>query len=79
MFKFLKKIILVFINVKKTPVVDLISIEGNKEISDDIILEELSIKSRNVYSIDVIKSDASLIETLYRRLAFFQHMLNQIY
>ena len=62
---------LVYINVKENPVIDLISIEGNKEISDDLILEELTIKSRNVYSIDVIKSDADTIETLYKRQGFF--------
>ena len=62
---------LVYINVKENPVIDLISIEGNKEISDDLILEELTIKSRNVYSIDVIKSDADIIETLYKRQGFF--------
>ena len=62
---------LVYINVKENPVIDLISIEGNKEISDELILEELTIKSRNVYSIDVIKSDADIIETLYKRQGFF--------
>ena len=62
---------LVYINVKENPVIDLISIEGNKEISDELILEELTIKSRNVYSIDVIKSDADMIETLYKRQGFF--------
>ena len=36
-----------------------------------MILEELTIKSRNVYSIDVIKSDADIIETLYKRQGFF--------
>ena len=61
----------IFIIVKENPVVDLISIEGNKEITDDLILEELSIKSRNVYSVDVIKADAEIIETLYRRQGFF--------
>ncbi len=61
----------IFINVKENPVIDLISIEGNKEISDELILEELTIKSRNVYSIDVIKSDADIIETLYKRQGFF--------
>ena len=39
-----------------------------------LILEELTIKSRNVYSIDVIKSDADMIETLYKRQGFFLHM-----
>ena len=61
----------IYINVKENPVIDLISIEGNKEISDELILEELTIKSRNVYSIDVIKSDADIIETLYKRQGFF--------
>ena len=61
----------IYINVKENPVVDLISIEGNKEISDELILEELTIKSRNVYSIDVIKTDADIIETLYKRQGFF--------
>ena len=67
----------IFIIVKENPVVDLISIEGNKEITDDLILEELSIKPRNVYSIDVIKADAEIIETLYRRQGFFQLTLSQ--
>ena len=62
---------IVYINVKENPVVDLISIEGNKEISDEMILEELNVKSRNVFSADSIKSDAEMIETLYRRQGFF--------
>ena len=74
MFKFLKIKTYIYINVKENPVIDLISIEGNKEISDELILEELTIKSRNVYSIDVIKSDADIIETLYKRQGFFLHM-----
>ena len=36
---------IVYINVKENPVVDLISIEGNQEISDEMILEELNVKS----------------------------------
>ncbi len=62
---------IIFINVKENPVIDLISIEGNQEINDDIILEELSVKSRNVFSIDAIRTDAKLIETLYRRQGYF--------
>ena len=61
----------IYINVKENPVIDLISVEGNTEISDELILEELTIKTRNVYSIDVIKSDADTIETLYKRQGFF--------
>ena len=36
-----------------------------------MILEELNVKSRNVFSADSIKSDAEMIETLYRRQGFF--------
>ena len=62
---------IIFINVKENPIVDLISIEGNKEITDDIILAELITKSRNVFSTDQIKLDSEKILTLYKRQGFF--------
>ena len=46
---------IIYINVKENPIIDQISIEGNKEITDDIILEEITTKSRNVFSTDQIK------------------------
>ena len=52
-----KKDNIIFINVKENPIIDLISIEGNNEISDEIILAELESKTRSVYSTDVIKND----------------------
>ena len=62
---------LIFINAKENPIVDQISIEGNKEITDDIILAELITKSRNVFSTDQIKLDSEKILTLYKRQVFF--------
>ena len=62
---------IIFINVKENPIVDQISIEGNKEITDDIILAELITKSRNVFSTDQIKLDSEKILTLYKRQGFF--------
>ena len=62
---------MIFINVKENPIVDQISIEGNKEITDDIILAELITKSRNVFSTDQIKLDSEKILTLYKRQGFF--------
>ena len=47
---------IIYINVKET-IIDQISIEGNKEITDDIILEEIITRSRNVFSTDQIKLD----------------------
>ncbi len=61
----------IYINVNENPIIDLISIEGNKEITDDLILEEIETKSRNVFSTDQIKSDAEIIQTLYKRQGFF--------
>ena len=62
---------IIYINVKENPIIDQISIEGNKEITDDIILEEITTKSRNVFSTDQIKSDSEKILTLYKRQGFF--------
>ena len=41
-----KKRNIVFINVKENPLIDQISVEGNTEISDEIILAELESKSK---------------------------------
>ena len=62
---------IVYINVKENPIVDQISIEGNKEITDDLILEELGTRSRNVFSTDQVKLDSEKILTLYKRQGFF--------
>ena len=70
---------IIYINVKENPIIDQISIEGNKEITDDIILEEIITRSRNVFSTDQIKLDSEKILTLYKRQGFFQLSLNQNY
>ena len=62
---------LVYVNVKENPIIDLISIEGNKEITDEIILEEIGTRSRNVFSKELIKIDSEKILTLYKRQGFF--------
>ncbi len=61
----------VYINVKENPIIDLISIEGNSEIKDEIILQEIESKTRSVFSTDKIKSDVKKIQTLYKRQGFF--------
>ena len=61
----------VYVNVKENPIIDLISIEGNKEITDEIILEEIGTRSRNVFSRELIKNDSEKILTLYKRQGFF--------
>ena len=61
----------IVINVKENPIIDLISIEGNSEITDDLIMEEIELKSRSVFSTDKIKSDVKKIQNLYKRQGFF--------
>ena len=69
--KIFKDKIIIFINVKENPIIDLISIEGNKEITDDIILEELITKSEMFFQPIRIKLDSEKILTLYKRQGFF--------
>ena len=70
---------IIFINVTENPLIDQISIEGNTEISDEIILSELESKSRNVYSTDIIKNDVRKIQTIYKRSGYFSTFVEPKY
>ena len=70
---------IVFINVKENPLIDQISVEGNTEISDEIILAELESKSRNVFSTDLIKNDVKKIQTIYKRSGYFSTFVDPKY
>ncbi len=70
---------IVFINVKENPLIDQISVEGNTEISDEIILAELESKSRNVFSTDLIKNDVKKIQTIYKRSGYFSTFVEPKY
>ena len=64
---------IIFISVKENPLINQVSIEGNEEISDEIIKSEIETKPRNVYSMDVIKNDVKKIQSIYKRQGFFFH------
>ncbi len=70
---------IVFIIVKENPLIDKISVEGNTEISDEIILAELESKSRNVFSTDLIKNDVKKIQTIYKRSGYFSTFVEPKY
>ncbi|MEE2694758.1 MAG: outer membrane protein assembly factor BamA [Pseudomonadota bacterium] len=74
-----KKDNIIFINVKENPIIDQISIEGNSEISDEIILTELESKSRSVYSTDMIKGDVKKIQDIYKRAGYFSTFVDPKY
>ena len=69
----------IFISIKENPLINQVSIEGNSEISDDIILAEIETKPRNVYSMDVIKNDVKKIQTIYKRQGFFSTFIEPKY
>ena len=69
----------IFISIKENPLINQVSIEGNSEISDDIILSEIETKPRNVYSMDVIKNDVKKIQTIYKRQGFFSTFIEPKY
>ena len=70
---------IVFINVTENPLIDQISVEGNTEISDEIILAELESRSRNVFSADLIKNDVKKIQTIYKRSGYFSTFVEPKY
>ncbi len=70
---------IIFINVKENPLIDRISVEGNTEISDEIILSELESKTRNVYSTDIIKNDVRKIQAIYKRSGYFSTFVEPKY
>ena len=61
----------ILISVVENPIINLIAFEGNSEIKDETLEDEVSMKIRNVYSSDKIKDDVLKIQNLYKRLGFF--------
>ena len=65
----------IFISIKENPIIDNIAFEGNKEINDETILSEISLRAKKVFSSSKVKSDILKIQNLYKRLGFFLHLL----
>ncbi len=65
----------ILINVVENPIINLIAFEGNSEIKDETLEDEVSLKIRNVYSTDRIKDDVLKIQNLYKRLGFFSALV----
>ena len=61
----------ILISVVENPIINLIAFEGNSEIKDETLEDEVLMKIRNVYSSDKIKDDVLKIQNLYKRLGFF--------
>ena len=59
------------INITEAPTVNMVTIEGNDEISTDDLKKELRLKSRDSYDESVIGADVQRMLTLYQRKGFF--------
>ena len=59
------------IDIAEAPTVNMVTIEGNDEISTDDLKKELRLKSRDPYDESVIGADVQRMLTIYQRKGFF--------
>ena len=59
------------IDIQEAPTVNMVTIEGNDEISTDDLKKELRLKERTSYDESVIGADVQRMLTLYQRKGFF--------
>ena len=57
---------ILIIKVTENPIINRVVFEGNKEIEDDILEAEVSLKPRNLFTRARIQDDVERILTLYR-------------
>ena len=59
------------INVTEAPLVNIVTVEGNDEISTDDLKKEIKTKERSSYDESVIGADVQRMLTLYQRKGYF--------
>ena len=59
------------IDIEEAPTVNMVTNEGNDEISTDDLKKELRLKSRDPYDESVIGADVQRMLTIYQRKGFF--------
>ena len=59
------------INVSESPIVNMVTVEGNDEVSTDDLKKEIRLKERASYDESVIGADVQRILTVYQRKGFF--------
>ncbi|MBD5391907.1 outer membrane protein assembly factor BamA, partial [bacterium] len=64
------------INVAESPLVNMVTVEGNDEISTDDLKKEIKTKDRTSYDATVIGADVQRMLTLYQRKGFFGTKIN---
>ena len=64
------------IRVVESPIVNMVTVEGNDEISTDDLKKEIKTKERTSYDKSVIGADVQRMLTLYQRKGFFGTKIN---
>ena len=59
------------INVTESPIVSVVTVEGNDDVSTDDLKKEIKLKERSAYDETVIGADVQRILTVYQRKGFF--------
>ncbi len=59
------------VNVSESPIVNMVTVEGNDEVSTDDLKKEIRLKERASYDESTIGADVQRILTIYQRKGFF--------
>ncbi|MBO7642660.1 MAG: outer membrane protein assembly factor BamA [Alphaproteobacteria bacterium] len=59
------------VNVSESPIVNMVTVEGNDEVSTDDLKKEIKLKERSSYDESTIGADVQRILTIYQRKGFF--------
>ena len=59
------------INVTESPIINMVTIEGNDEVSTDDLKKEIKTKERTSFDASVIGADVQRMLTIYQRKGFF--------
>ena len=59
------------INLSESPIVNLVTVEGNDEVSTDDLKKEIRLKERAAYDESTIGADVQRMLTIYQRKGFF--------
>ncbi|MDX2265706.1 MAG: outer membrane protein assembly factor BamA [Hyphomicrobiales bacterium] len=61
----------VVVTVVESPVVNRVAFEGNKEIKDDVLLAEIQLKERQIFTRARVQSDVQRILNVYQRSGYY--------
>jgi outer membrane protein insertion porin family len=59
------------INITEAPIVNMVTVEGNDEVSTDDLKKEIKLKERSPFDQTVIGADVGRMLTIYQRKGFF--------